>query len=68
MLKAEHTLQAYSDVVAEFDLSSGVKLGSTESPDPIVVLQYTADATTLIGLSRACPPNLPFCAACILMI
>lgn len=44
--------QAYSDVVAEFDLSSGVKLGSTESPDPIVVLQYTADATTLIGLSR----------------
>lgn len=50
-------MQAFSDVVAEFDLSSGVKLGSTESPDPIVALQYTADASTLIGLSRVrrCP-------------
>lgn len=38
--------------MAEYDLASGVKLGSTESPDPILALQYTSDATTLIGISR----------------
>ena len=45
-------LQCYQGMVAEYDLTSGSKLGSTEAGDPPAALQYTSDATTLIGLTQ----------------
>jgi hypothetical protein len=42
----------FSETVAEYDLSSGCKLGSTESADPLLAIQYTSDSATLIGLTQ----------------
>lgn len=44
--------QAVEGTIAEYDLLSGCKLGSTETSDSPVVFQYTADATTIVGLTQ----------------
>lgn len=53
----------FSETVAEYDLSSGCKLGSTESADPLLAMQYTSDAATLIGVTQV-SSRMDSCLTC----
>ena len=43
-------LQSVSGIVAEFDLISGCKLGSTEAGGTPISIAYTSDASLLIAV------------------
>ena len=53
-------MQSHKGHVAEYELVSGTKLGSSEVGHPPIALQYTSDASTLIGITEVRPPPPPF--------
>ena len=47
-------LQSVGNMVAEYDLLSGCKLGSTEAGGTPISLQYTPDAALLVAVLKVC--------------
>ena len=45
-------LQSVANMVAEYDLLSGCKLGSTEAGGTPISLQYTSDAALLVAVLK----------------
>ena len=57
-------LQSVGNMVAEYDLLSGCKLGSTEAGGTPISLQYTSDAALLVAVLKVC--CLLLCTHCFL--
>lgn len=53
------SLQSVGNMVAEYDLLSGCKLGSTEAGGTPISLQYTSEAALLVAVLKVCHGTQP---------
>lgn len=61
-------LQSVSGLVAEYDLISGCKLGSTEAAGTPISLAYTSDAALLVAVLQVpLPARLRFSRSCMIV-